>query len=72
MKKTVILKFEFDEGDSQYDYDCAAKGVSLNGSIYDALQAIRGRLKYSEDVSEVEYAFLESLRSTLSEHYVEG
>ncbi|NJO65127.1 MAG: hypothetical protein HC836_45575 [Richelia sp. RM2_1_2] len=68
-----ILEFTIDEtGDSEYDFECANKGVKLNGSIYEALDEIRSRLKYGEDVTEVERTTLEQLRITLSEYYVEG
>lgn len=70
MRKTI--SFIAQGPDDDYELACIQKAVSLNITISDVLEAIRGRLKYAEDVSEAEVAFLESLRSQLYEHYVEG
>lgn len=70
MRKT--LSFSSINQDDDYEFKCIQKAVNLNISISDALEAIRGRLKYAEDVTEAETTFLESLRSQLWEHYVEG
>lgn len=70
MRKT--LSFIAQGPDDEYELMCVQKAVHLNITISDVLEAIRGRLKYAEDVSEAEFAFLENIRSQLYEHYVEG
>ena len=67
-----IVSFIAQGPDDDYELACIQKAVQLNISISDTLEAIRGRLKYAEDVSEAELAFLENIRSQLYEHYVEG
>ena len=73
MKKTVILKFEMEENEQNYELDCILKATAAQSAIYDALQRIRNRLKYeSDDVSEKEQSILEEIRSILNDVVVEG
>jgi len=68
----VTLSFRIEDRFDEYDVDCARNGVKLNIAIWDALQAIRSRLKYNDDnVTDEERAFLEELRSNLGEAYIE-
>lgn len=67
----IIINYD-SEKDEMYNAKCALKSVDLNIAIHDALQAIRARLKYGEDVTEIEEQTLEKIRSILAEHYIEG
>lgn len=69
--KKVTISFLLKPGDSDYDYKCALSATKLNLSIYDALNEIRSRLKYGENVSVAETECLENIRSILNEHYIE-
>lgn len=72
MKKTVTLSFRIEDRFDEYDVDCARNGVKLNIAIWDAINKIRSQLKYNDEgMSDKEREFLESLRSDLSEAYIE-
>lgn len=71
----AVLKFrvhEHGDDDHTYEFECALKGVSLNHSVYECLNLIRSRLKHGQKVSKNERALLETMRSILAEHYIEG
>ena len=72
IKQKVTLTYYITHEDGDYDLQCAMKAVALNLSISDALQEIRSRLKYGEDVTEKEDQVLRNLQTILNEHYVEG
>lgn len=69
-KKVTITYFIRDQSD-EHEVECARNGVKLNLAIYDALNTIRSRLKYAEDVSDAEVKFLEELRGELRQAYIE-
>lgn len=72
VKQKVTLTYYITHEDGEYDLQCAMKGVNLNLSIYDALNEIRTRLKYGEDITEKEEQTLRNLQTILNEHYIEG
>lgn len=72
MKKTVTLSYRIEDSFDNHEVECARRGVALNIAIWDAIQTIRTRLKYNDqNVTEEERNFLEELRSSLYEVYVE-
>jgi hypothetical protein len=72
-KKKATVTFSFpNDHEHKYDIKCHSKAVELNSSVWDALQKIRARLKYSTNVSDAERTFLTELQSYLYENYVEG
>jgi hypothetical protein len=72
MKKiTVSYIIDGTDNGSDYEFRCSMNATKMNGAIWDALQAIRARIKYCDDVSEAELDCLENLRSMLSEAYTE-
>lgn len=81
-KKLNIVKFESstpifaymypNTPDHQYDIKCVQNAKDLNLNVYEALQVIRTRLKYGQDVTDIEQETLEQLRKLLGEYYVEG
>lgn len=71
IKKKITVTYLIEDKFDEHDFECARKGVELNIAIWDALQTIRTRLKYAEDVSDTEQAFLEELRTGLSYAYIE-
>lgn len=71
IKRKITLTYLIEDQYDEHDFECARKGVSLNIAIHEALNSIRTRLKYAEDVSDAETAFLEELRSELGAAYIE-
>ena len=72
-KKKATITFSFpNDHEHKYDIKCHNKAVELNCSVWDVLQKIRGRLKYSDNVTEAESEFLKELQEDLYEHYTEG
>jgi hypothetical protein len=69
--KKVTVTYIIDENNSDYDLRCSMAATDLNGAVWDALQKIRNRLKYCDNVSEAEINCLEEIRSILGESYVE-
>lgn len=69
-KKVTLTYFIYDSSD-EHEVECARNGVKLNLAIFDALNTIRSRLKYADDVTEAEVKFLEELRSELRQAYIE-
>jgi hypothetical protein len=71
IKKKITITYLIEDKFDEHEFECARKGVELNIAIWDALQTIRTRLKYAEDVSDTEQVFLEGLRTGLSYAYIE-
>lgn len=67
----IIYAFPNDN-EHEYDLKCIYNAKNLNLNVYDALQVIRTRLKYGQDVTDIEQETLEQLRKLLGEYYVEG
>lgn len=72
-EKQSKISFEFaNTHDNKFEIKCHMKAVELNIAIGDALEFIRGRLKYGEKISKLERESLEHVRGILSEEYIEG
>lgn len=71
MKRKVTITFFDEEGGGDYEMRCALNATALNIAIWDALQEIRKYIKYDDTLTDKEIERLESLRSILSEVYIE-
>ena len=71
-RKWTLSIIEEEPGDgASHEFKCAQSGMNLNIAVWEALQAIRSRLKYGQDVSEEEEKTLTDIRSLLAEAYIE-
>ena len=67
MKKKITVTYFIEEIGDEHEFKCAQAGQDMKFAIDDALDKIRGRLKYCDDVSDAETTVLEDIRSILSD-----
>jgi hypothetical protein len=67
MKKKITVTYFIEELSDEYEFQCAQNGMTMKLGIDLALDKIRSRLKYCDDVSDAETAVLEDIRSILSD-----
>ena len=59
-------------GEYKFDIECHHKALAFNALLGAALDMIRTRLKYSDDVTDKDEETLSQIRAILVEVYVEG